>query len=255
MPFKVLLLLLMFFCQTLFAVHASDLVNTVKKVKPSVVAIALYTPIESNVAAVRGTGFVFGNGRYVATNYHVVAETLNPNIVQYYVALAGSGKRPEPIKAEVIAFDVVADLAILRINKALPALSLAEDSFVDDATQVAFTGFPIGSILGLYPSTHRGIIAALTPDAIPSNTSQQLSNTMLNRLQNPLFIYQLDATAYPGNSGSPMYLQETGQVVGILNKVFVAAGKESAISTPTGISYAIPVKHLRRLAKKHNINV
>jgi hypothetical protein len=52
-----------------------------------------------------------------------------------------------------------------------------------------------------------------------------------------------------------MYLQDTGQVVGILNKVFVAAGKESAISTPTGISYAIPVKHLRRLAKKHNINV
>ncbi len=32
---------------------------------------------------------------------------------------------------------------------------------------VAFIGFPIGGVLGLSPVTHRGIISAVTPIALP----------------------------------------------------------------------------------------
>ena len=74
-----------------------------------------------------------------------------------------------------------------------------------------------------------------------------------DRLQKVFLIYQLDATAYPGNSGSPMYRSDTGVVVGVINKVFVAETKESVLSKPSGISYAIPVIHLRKLAAKSNI--
>jgi len=73
---------------------------------------------------------------------------------------------------------------------------------------------------------------------------------MLARLENADLIYQLDATAYPGNSGSPLYLPKTGEVIGVINKVFITGGKESAISTPTGISYAIPVKHVHALLNR-----
>ena len=60
-------------------------------------------------------------------------------------------------------------------------------------------------------------------------------------------VFQLDATAFPGNSGSPLYDPATGEVVGILNMVFVKATKESALTQPSGISYAIPSRFLIEL--------
>jgi len=63
----------------------------------------------------------------------------------------------------------------------------------------------------------------------------------------PFRVYQLDATAYPGNSGSPLYDPETGEVLGVMNMVFVKSTKENVLSDPSGISYAIPVEYLQRL--------
>ena len=50
-----------------------------------------------------------------------------------------------------------------------------------------------------------------------------------------------------------MYDIETGKVIGIINKVFVQESKETVISKPSGITYAIPVKYLHQLLKKHKI--
>ena len=61
---------------------------------------------------------------------------------------------------------------------------------------------------------------------------------------------QLDATAYPGNSGSPVYDPETGDVIGIINMVLVKGTKESALSQPSGITYAVPSRHLQGLLDK-----
>ena len=101
--------------------------------------------------------------------------------------------------------------------------------------------------------THRGIIAAVTPTIIPVDDSRQISIAMIKRLRDPYLVYQLDATAYPGNSGSAMYDLETGKVIGIINKVFVQESKETVISKPSGITYAILVKYLHQLLKQHNI--
>ena len=60
-------------------------------------------------------------------------------------------------------------------------------------------------------------------------------------------VYQLDATAYPGNSGSPLYDPASGEVLGVMNMVFVKSTKENVLSDPSGISYAIPVEYLQRL--------
>jgi len=63
-------------------------------------------------------------------------------------------------------------------------------------------------------------------------------------------IYQLDATAYPGNSGGPLFDANRGEVLGIINMVFVKENKESVLSKPSGISFAIPVRFLRDLLQK-----
>ena len=59
-----------------------------------------------------------------------------------------------------------------------------------------------------------------------------------------------DGTAYPGNSGSPVYDPETGDVIGIINMVLVKGTKESALSQPSGITYAVPSRHLQSLLEK-----
>ncbi|MCW8949129.1 MAG: S1C family serine protease, partial [Sedimenticola sp.] len=61
--------------------------------------------------------------------------------------------------------------------------------------------------------------------------------------------YQLDGTAYPGNSGSPVYDSQSGRVVGVLNSVFVKESKETLLERPSGISYAIPVRYVHALLK------
>ena len=98
-------------------------------------------------------------------------------------------------------------------------------------------------------------VAATTPDAIPTAHSSRLSIQMLDRLEKKFMIYQLDITAYPGNSGSPLYSADSGEVVGILNKVFVKESKETVLEKPSGISYAIPVKYLTQLALEQGIEV
>jgi hypothetical protein len=47
--------------------------------------------------------------------------------------------------------------------------------------------------------------------------------------------------------------KNTNEVIGIINKVFVSEGKEAALTNPSGISYAVPVKELRKLAKANGI--
>ena len=106
----------------------------------------------------------------------------------------------------------------------------------------------IGSVLGLSPVTHRGIISAITQIAIPGAKASQLNAKPIKRLTSGSFeVYQLDGTAYPGNSGGPLFEVEKGEVIGIINMVFIKGTKESALTHPSGISFAVPVQHLQEL--------
>ncbi|MFD2165556.1 serine protease [Thalassotalea euphylliae] len=237
-----------------FSAYSHDMVNIIKQIKPSVVGIGVHTPLGQPKNELRGTGFVIGNGQYVATNHHVLPELLNSERLQEMVVFIGAGKKATARKAEIIASSQYYDLAILKIEgEPLPAMKLASDNFYPEGKVVGFTGFPIGAILGLYPVTHTGMIASITPVVIPVKDTRQMTITMLKRLRDPYMVYQLDGTAYPGNSGSAMYDVDSGEVVAVINKVFVQQTKEAVISNPSGITYAIPVRHLRRLMKDNKI--
>jgi S1-C subfamily serine protease len=86
---------------------------------------------------------------------------------------------------------------------------------------------------------------------MPSLNSKKLDPRQIAQLQRSAFdIFQLDATAYPGNSGSPLYDPATGKVLGVINAVFVKGLKESAITNPSGITYAVPVKYVHALLEQ-----
>ncbi len=237
------------------SVHA-EFVDVVAKIKPSVVGIGVHTPTSRPQNILRGTGFVIGDGHYIVTNDHVLPTMLNESLLQKMAVFVGSGKNAKVREAEIVATSNLYDLAILKVlGPALPAMTLSDGGFYDDGSYIAFTGFPIGGVLGLYPVTHRGIIASTTPTVVPAASAGQINLKMLKRMRNPYLVYQLDATAYPGNSGSAMYDMKTGHVIGIINKVFVQKTKEAVISNPSGITYAIPVKYLHQILRENNIKL
>ena len=234
----------------------AEFVNVVAKIKPAVVGIGVHTPTSSPQNILRGTGFVIGNGHYVVTNAHVLPAQLDEKLLQKMAVFIGSGKQAKVRQAEIIVTSELYDLAVLKLaGPALPAMQLANGQFREDGSYIAFTGFPIGSVLGLYPVTHRGIIASTTPTVVPAASAGKISIQMLKRMRNPYMVYQLDATAYPGNSGSAMYDMKTGEVLGVINKVFIQSTKEGAISKPSGITYAIPVKYLHQILTDNNIKL
>ena len=219
------------------------------RIKPSVVAVGTHQRARSPQFVFRGTGFVVGDGMLVATNAHVLPESVDSTQRETIAILIGGERDAQVREARTVAIDREHDLALLQITgAALPALAIADSDGVREGEAVAFTGFPIGGVLGYTPVTHQAVIAAITPVAIPSANAQQLDPRVIRRVQaGPFNVFQLDATAYPGNSGSPVYDVARGEVVGIVNMVFVKGTKEAALTNPTGISFAIPAKYLRAL--------
>lgn len=231
-------------------VSAAGLPDTIDKVRPSVVAVGIYQPSGSPRQQFRGTGFVVGNGHLVVTNYHVLPDKFDENKREQLAVFSGRGRKARLHEARILASDARHDLAVLYINGPLPALTLTEKTRVREGTEVAFTGFPLGMALGLYPVTHRGIVSAISPMAPPQLGSRVLSAKMIRAMRDPFDVIQLDATAYPGNSGSPVYDKHSGEVLGVINSVLVKGNKEAALEKPSGISYAIPVRFVHELLKK-----
>ena len=248
------LLLLLFPLFTNLA-GAQNLPRTIDDIRGSIVAVGTITPVKYKPKAkprakYLGTGFVAGSGNLIVTNYHVIPAKLNEENREQLAVFSGRGKNARVHTAKLIRSDKEHDLALLKISApSLKPMKLHRDIWLREGEEVAFTGFPIGMVLGLYPVTHKGIISAITPAAIPASSSRQLTAARLKRLRNPYDVYQLDAVAYPGNSGSPVYRIGSGEVIGVLNSVFVKGSKESVLSSPSGISYAIPVKYVHRLLK------
>lgn len=237
-------------CMLLAPAARAALVDIVAASKPSIVAVGSFNSLANPRFGFRGTGFVVRGGNLVVTNLHVLPEIDTNAAGPRLVIQTPRGKGPGEIRpAVVVALDREHDLALLRFEGAsLPALTLAEAEVELDGLSIAVIGFPIGGVLGFTPVTHRGIISAVTPIVLPAPTARQLDSNTILRLRGGSFdIYQLDATAYPGNSGGPVLNEQTGDVVGVINMVLIRGLKESALSQPTGISYAIPVRYVRRL--------
>jgi serine protease Do len=225
---------------------------TIERVKASVVGIGTFQKTRAPAFRFLGTGFAVGDGATIVTNAHVLPQVLEVDKGEAFaVLIPGPAREAQLRTATRGADDPVHDLALLRIpGPPLPALPIRDSESVREGESILFTGYPIGAVLGPFPATHRGMISAITPIAIPAAHSSQLKPELIRRLESgPFRVFQLDATAYPGNSGSPLYDPATGEVIGIINMVFVKGTKESALTQPSGITYAIPSRYLTELLK------
>ena len=229
---------------------ADRLITQIKRVKPSVVSIGTYYVKDSPKIRFRGTGFAVGDGTIIVTNCHTIVQIEEEKrLNQLRIFHKKFHARGE--KVTLLTKDETHDLALLKIQgKKLPPLKLADSVNVQEGETVAFTGYPIGFILGLNPTTHVGIIAAIAPIILPSPNGRAIKKELVEFLRQPYDIFQIDATAYPGNSGSPVFRISNGEVIGIINMVFVKGKKENLLKEPSGITYAIPANFARYLIEE-----
>jgi len=234
------------------AVQAADLTAVVPTVKRSVVGVGTFERTRSPATVFVGTGFVVGDGLSVITNSHVVPATVDSERMEQIGIVTADGDMVRFRPAQLVARDAEHDLAHLRLTGTpLPALELVDSDKALEGQALAFTGYPLGMVLGLHAATHRATLAAITPVVTPSLNSRKLDVRQLVQLQRaPFNIFQLDATAYPGNSGSPLYDPASGKVWGVINAVFVKGLKETAITNPSGITYAVPGNYVRELLQQ-----
>jgi serine protease Do len=227
-----------------------DLPDLVERVKPSIVGVGIHSPLGAPQNTLRGTGFVIDDGLTIITNYHVVEIEADTTEKSHLVVFIGRGNKPTARPVELIASDRTHDLALLRLRGTpLPALSLSTEQ-VREGQAIALVGYPIGAILGLYPSTNAGIVSSISPIALPQATTQSLTADQIRRLREPFEVYQLDAIAYPGNSGSPVFDLRTGNVIGVVTSVLARQSKEGLLKDPSAITYAIPSRHIGALTSR-----
>lgn len=232
---------------------ALPLPELIAQAKRSVVVVGSYGLMDNPRFGFRATGFVVGEGLHVITNAHVVPPD-EPGRIDRGIAVQvwqdGSWRLRS---ARLLGRDLRNDLALLEIDgPAVPALKLSTGPDVPEGTGIALMGFPIGQALGWPHVTHRGIVSAWTSIATPASDPAGLNPRAVRQLRDGGFkIMQLDAVAYPGNSGGPVLDLDTGEVVGVVQGGTVKGTKEAALSAPTGITFAVPVSAVAALLAEH----
>jgi S1-C subfamily serine protease len=243
---------------------AASLPELVQAAKPAVVLIGTYAETDSPRFQFRGTGFVVGDGLTVVTAAHVLpdgaqptpapaAAAATPRELVAQVWLGQQDGLPQWQQRKLVPGELSrpTDVALLRLSGSpVPTLKLAPRELAREGTDLAVIGFPIGGVLGFSHVTHRGVLSSVTQLVPPQQAARQLSAAAIRQLRDASFpIYQLDVVAYPGNSGGPVLDIASGEVIGVLSMT-LSRGREGALSSPTGISYAIPVQQVHLLLNR-----
>ncbi|OWQ92063.1 hypothetical protein CDN99_06825 [Roseateles aquatilis] len=243
--------------------RAQEMSNTlpdlIDRSRQAVVAVGTFAATDNPRFGFRGTGFVVGDGRLIVTCAHVIPNPIEKDLAITVAPTGNASGAPQLRPVKLLRRDTTHDLAVLELADDKPALvnvlQLApvngDQPVVREGSAVALMGYPIGTALGVTMATHRGVVAAVTRAALPAPTSGSLSDRAVRQLRDgPMEFLQLDITAYPGNSGGPLLEIATGKVVGVVNMVVLKGTRESALSAPSGISYAVPVRYVVPLLGK-----
>lgn len=229
----------------------SVVIDTVKKVGPSVVTVAQDIPTNNGSfqlgpfsifdvpdsdpsAPVEpqniGSGFIITTDGLIVTNKHVVSSAEGK-----YQVITSDDKKYD---VEKIYRDPLSDVAIIKIDPAqntgqkLTPVELGDSSKL----QVGQFVIAIGTALGEFKNTvTTGVISGLSRGITAGSFFEGTSENIQN-------VIQTDAAINPGNSGGPL-LNSSGQVIGV-NTAIAISGQN--------IGFALPINVIRDSLKNFN---
>ena len=207
----------------------------IEKNKNSIILVALYIPGVENQGkvSIRGTGFIISHDGKFVTTLHLYRQI--PQNELPYLEVSVPGKIDEKgithydrYKIQLLKTDEENDLALMQIisdkNDFEPIEGFGNSESVKEGDEVIFTGYPLATELlgmkfGITMSTNHCIISSVKRRGIDGS----------------LHFFMIDTHINNGSSGSPVFLKDTGKIIGI------ASGRiSSKISAPDGKIFDIP---------------
>jgi serine protease Do len=157
-----------------------------------------------------GTGIIIDRAGYVLTNYHVVRDVDEINIIL-------PDRRSFP--AKTVGSDPKSDVAVIMFKGKPPTDLVVAQLGDSDAPEVGDMVLAIGAPFGLTQTVTAGIISA-----------KGRSNVGIADFEDFL---QTDAAINPGNSGGPL-VNMRGQIIGLNTAIATSVGQYS------GVGFSIP---------------
>ncbi len=155
-----------------------------------------------------GSGFIIGNGRQVATNYHVISRVILEPDLFYITYLAENGREGE---LKLVALDIAHDLALLSSEQILGEATTTSD----------------------LPPSGAPIFAMGNPLDLGLNISVGTNGGILNQTDDSRILFS--GSLNPGMSGGPTF-NENGEVIGI-----------NVATARNDISFIVPSRYLNDL--------
>jgi S1-C subfamily serine protease len=189
-------------------------VASAREIRPAVVLLKMKIPPahrKNGYDEAYATGFIIASGSWgsdVLTVQHAIDGAWD-------LSITAGNKLRSP--ARIVAANAELDVALLRTpRKNLPALSLGSSAHLRDqlGRQVGLVGYPIPDEfddegLGLASSVGDGRLSSIRPDAL-----------------------EVTLSIVPGESGAPVFIADTGEVVGVA---------ESRFDEERSIGFALPI--------------
>jgi len=182
-----------------------------------------------------GSGFVVGDSRHVATNWHVVADMDSVWVIDRGLA--------DRIESEVVWGSPEDDLAILGLSRSLdrPVVELVRSEHMAKAQDIWALGFPGAAMDGNTIDSEDSATQVKVTEGIISAFVRSTEGTEL---------YQVSAALNPGNSGGPLF-DACGRVAGVnsaksLTAVMDLGGNVTRVPEGEGIGWTIRSDELIR---------
>ena len=200
-------------------------VTTVRRLRPAVVLLSMRVPPEhkkDKYDDAFATGFVVASGTWgsdILTVQHAIEGAWDLRIT-----IANRWHVP----ARVVAQNDDLDLALVRtVRRRLPAISLGTSSHLQGEVgrEVGLLGYPIPDEfddegLGLATSLDSGRLSSVRKDAL-----------------------EVTLSIVPGESGAPVFIADTGEVVGVA---------ESRFDEERSIGFAVPVDDVKSFLHRYD---
>ena len=182
-----------------------------------------------DVGGGHGSGFVVSTEGHILTAYHVVEDEATVTI-----SIMEGGDAPHVYTARVIATDEVNDIALLKIDRRFrtPAIMGANDE-ATPGLRVYNIGYPFS----FGEMTGRGYIMRTGYSTTESSTP--IRDVLL-----------VDIPDGPGTSGSAVYSESTGHVIGIM-RMMIAVGRRGM--PPMVVRVLTPVAPARALLERNRV--
>lgn len=183
--------------------------------------------------SIRGTGFIVSKDGKFITCSHVYKQIPENELKYFGVKIPAEIDEKGITKykrynAELLSLDAENDIALMKIvsDKKIdfePINNFGNSESVNEGDEVVFLGYPLALEL---------IVMGF---GITRNLNKCIISSVKRREDGSLHFFMVDTHINNGSSGSPVFLAETGEIIGI------ASGKISAIvQLPDGKKLDIP---------------